>query len=409
MFAIRRLCALLSLLCLLTAAATPAIAQDAPPAPMPVAPHEGVGLEWWYLNAHATTGSGRHLAMIVSFFRIAPRSTDGAPSPVGHYHYLIYAVTDEDAKTHVAVSMADQASLNLLQQLAEAYLAADPTNKRAQQLVTLTGSGHFPPPTQTIAGKCTVVRSPFSATYGTAAQLTAVPDHPDTYHLLIGSSESKPQFNLIFSGQRPYMKVGGTGNTGIYRPQDMKYVSLTQCNVTGFIDTGSGLDTVTSGEGWFDHQWGDSWSPQVVGWDWYGLQLEDGRDILLFRERSLATGKYFAPMATIEDASGNLIVTKHVLFTPDHASDWTSTTTGAVYPLDWQIDLPDNDLHLSVAPVMNDQEMPVMAGRGSIWEGSVDVTANGLAGGAVALSTGKGYMELVGYGPAAHQRSPMSK
>ena len=40
------------------------------------------------------------------------------------------------------------------------------------------------------------------------------------------------------------------------------------------------------GEAWFDHEWGTSQlGAGVVGWDWFGLRLADGRDLMLYRLR----------------------------------------------------------------------------------------------------------------------------
>ena len=174
----------------------------------------------------------------------------------------------------------------------------------------------------------------------------------------------------------------------------MKYVSLTRCTAEGTIADGKGNEHVVSGSGWFDHQWGDTWTGQTAGWDWWGIQLNDGRDVLLFRQRNLATGTPFFPLATIEGKDGKLKVTKNITFETDPASTWTSPSTGTPYPLKWTITLPDLDTTLSITPVAQDQEMPVLASGGAIWEGSVKVTATNAKGTAVS---GIGYQELVGY------------
>lgn len=204
------------------------------------------------------------------------------------------------------------------------------------------------------------------------------------------------------------MYVGGTGNTGVDKPDDMKYVSLTQCAVTGNIDTGKGSDQIASGEGWFDHQWGSTWTTERVGWDWFGVQLDDGRDILFFRQRHMSDGSIFQPSATIEDKNGKLTVTKNIVFGPVPDSAWTSPKSHVRYPLRWSVTFPDQNLELRIAAVSQDQEMPVIASGGAIWEGSCKVIAYQIFGStstdAKAIN-GKAYMELVGYSSPLVQES----
>jgi predicted secreted hydrolase len=281
----------------------------------------------------------------------------------------------------------------------------DPKDKPAGSILALTGQNRFPPPTTLIVGNCHVGTAPrFAAVYGDAASVAAVPGHANTFRLKInGNGTTKPRLDLTFSGVKPPMYVGGDGNTGVVVPTDMKYVSLTRCKVDGTIDDGHGVEKAASATGWFDHQWGDTWTTNSVGWDWWGIQLADGRDVLMFRQRHMDTGAVFAPMATIEDADGNLTVTHNVVFTPDPSSIWRGTTSQVRYPLHWKVDLPDQRLELDIAPTMSDQEMPILGGR-NIWEGSVKVSA--LQGSPDAAVTsvpvqrisGDGYQELVGYG-----------
>ena len=384
------------------------------PAMFPVAPHDDVTIEWWYLNAHVTTERGRHLALIGSFFRLgnalAQGAASGKGSPAVQSHYLIYAVTDEDAQTHRAFSMADRNSLALMQQLATLSLMRDPSNTDAQNLIAMAAKGEFPQPTTLIPGVCKVVGTPlFSANYGPADSVRQFKTSETSgYHLTLGAQKgSACHVELDFSPSKPPMYVGGDGNTGIARPDDMKYVSLTRCAVIGTIDTGQGAEKVTAGDGWFDHQWGDTWTTQAVGWDWFGVQLADGRDILFFRQRRLRDGSIFQPLATIEEKSGHLTVTRNLVFTPDPGSVWESPATHVRYPLKWTVTLPDAGLSLTITTPVKEQEMPVLASGGAIWEGTVDVAAKDSHAPPAAIA-GKGYMELVGYAAPAVARETAS-
>src|SRR5579883_1486745 len=159
-----------TVLFLIAALLAPANA-GAPQKAFPVAPHSDVTIEWWYLNAHVTTEKGRHLAMIASFFRfgngqgqVAMDSKMKTPQS----HYLIWAITDEDTGKHVAFSMADKNTLNLLKQVTMLQVYADPKNTRAQELLKQLNQGLLPPPTTLLpgGGVANVRYPPLSATYG---------------------------------------------------------------------------------------------------------------------------------------------------------------------------------------------------------------------------------------------------
>ncbi len=278
-----------------------------------------------------------------------------------------------------------------------------------QKMIDSAAKGQFPPPTKLIKGDCSVKDiSSFRASYGSVASLKAVLGKQNTYQLTFNAKDGN-SYSLVFAGQKTPMYVGGDGNTGVVKHDDMKYVSLTRCNVTGTISSG-GKSESTTGDGWFDHQWGSSWTPTAVGWDWFGIQLSDGRDILLFRQRHISDGSIFAPMATIEDADGNLTVTHNVTFTPSYSDLWQSPDTKVTYPLGWGINLPDQNLYLEIAPAIPNQELHALGNTGgAIWEGTVNVKASTIVGGPAPTGVhrvdniirhidGKGYMELVGYG-----------
>jgi hypothetical protein len=333
--------------------------------------------------------------MIDSFFRfgtsggrIAVDSSIKSPQS----HYLIYAITDLDAKQHYTYSYGDSNTLTLLEQAAELEYERDPSDVHIQQLLIQLDKGAFPPPTKVINGACRITPAPFKLDYGTDDSLNAVPKADNTFSLVLGGDAVR----LTFVGSKPPMLVNGDGNTGLKVRTDMKYMSLTRCSVAGSIDTGSGPESAT-GCGWFDHQWGNSWTTQSAGWDWFGVQLANGTDILFFRQIDMKTGAPFFPCATFEDSSGKQVTTHNIVFQPAPDSTWISKRTGVAYPLDWTVSFPDQRVTLAITPDMLDQEMPVLANGGAIWEGSCSVTAN-VNGTSVP---GSAYMELVGYSSPA--------
>ncbi|HEX5324166.1 MAG TPA: lipocalin-like domain-containing protein, partial [Capsulimonadaceae bacterium] len=169
---------ILTVLTLITCLIAPTMADGTDQKPFPVAPHDNVTIEWWYLNAHVTTEKGRHLAMIASFFRFGNGQGQMAIDSslkAAQSHYLIWAVTDEDTGAHMAYSLGDKKTLSLLTQAATLQLLVDPKNTRAQKLLESLNKGQFPPPTELIRGTAKVTMDPFWAVYGSGDTLTEYP------------------------------------------------------------------------------------------------------------------------------------------------------------------------------------------------------------------------------------------
>ncbi len=401
---------LLSALLFLALGKTLSVATAPPPTPAKpaafgVAAHGDVNIEWWYVNAHVTTQAGHHYALIGSFFQFGNgKSPFDQAAPAPRAHYLIYAVTDLDTKTQRPYSLGDSAMVAYLKQIAPFLAVQSPRDTGAQALLAALNRGTLPPPHQQFPGRASVVSRPFRLAYGTDT-LTADNANNTAFTLDLGANR-RDKIHLTLQSQKPAMAVGGKGETGLKRANDMYYFSLTRCAVGGSIDTGAGAETITHGSGWFDHQWGNSWVASNNGWDWWGVQLTDGTDILFFRQRDLKTGKIFFPLATFMDNNGHQTVTKNIVFTPDKSSVWTSPRTGVLYPLAWTVAFPDHNLRLRITTKVSDQEMPILGPGSGIWEGACDVAAQRLIGphngwNPLPRVNGTAYMELVGYGSPA--------
>jgi predicted secreted hydrolase len=175
------------------------------------------------------------------------------------------------------------------------------------------------------------------------------------------------------------------------------YVGYTRMTARGRLGTAE-----VAGEAWFDHEWSTSaLGSGAVGWDWFSLQLDDGRELMHFQIRR-EDGR-------IEPASGGTLVgpadRTRRLSRDDVRIDilrrWTSPETGATYPSRWRVAVPSEGLDLLVEPWLEGQEM-----RTSFlyWEGAVRVSeATAQVSGAgrrqpdQSRVSGRGYVELTGY------------
>ncbi len=166
-------------------------------------------------------------------------------------------------------------------------------------------------------------------------------------------------------------------------------------SATGHLDL-DGRSLAVEGSAWFDHQWGDFISVGGGGWDWFAVNLDDGTDLTLSLVRD-ADGSYPLIYGTIVDRDGTVRHLDRDAFKVEVTDRWVSPATGADYPAGWTIQIPREDLEITLKPTVAAQELDTRATTGVIyWEGSqvVRATRGGKNVG------GQGYVELTGYAAA---------
>ena len=168
------------------------------------------------------------------------------------------------------------------------------------------------------------------------------------------------------------------------------YYSYTRLTTSGTLTTPQGPHAVT-GQAWMDHQWGAFAISQFKGWDWWSLQLDDNREIMLFQFTDW-NGQLVEKAGTLVDADGTSTELLGMdAFTVTSRRKWSSAHTNGVYPLDWDIAIAQDGWQLGVTTQVDDQEMTNPAKN--YWEGQTTIT--GMRAG--VATTGVGYTELTGY------------
>jgi predicted secreted hydrolase len=154
----------------------------------------------------------------------------------------------------------------------------------------------------------------------------------------------------------------GTAETG-----RMYYVSYTRVALEGVI-----AGRPVRGEAWMDHQWGDQLGYQggqatALGalWDWFGLHLSTGVDLMLYRVKD-PEGEVVQLVGTATDPQGQIRELRNLKMTP--VESWTSPS-GRSYHLSWQVEADGLDLRLE--PLRKDQELLTASTRVAYWEGPV--------------------------------------
>jgi predicted secreted hydrolase len=169
------------------------------------------------------------------------------------------------------------------------------------------------------------------------------------------------------------------------------YYSLTRMQTTGTIIF-EGTSTEVTGLSWMDHEWGTSaLSNEQVGWDWLGMQLSDGSDLMWGQlRRTDGSADSITGSLTAADSAVTSLHDGDVQWTP--LDTWESPHTGVRYPSRWRLQISKVGLDVELTPLIADQELRVGL---TYWEGAVRVAGsrNGQP------IDGYGYVELTGYGP----------
>ncbi|MBI4300635.1 MAG: carotenoid 1,2-hydratase [Chloroflexi bacterium] len=212
----------------------------------------------------------------------------------------------------------------------------------------------------------------------------------------LAAANSQYAIDLSLKATKPPVLHNGTGLVAFTADTTSYYYSRSRMEVTGTISVG-GNTVAVEGLAWMDHQWGDFGPDQRegAGWDWFGLQMADGSDLMLSLLRG-QDGEVDFRYGSFVDKGGNVrhLTAEDIEATPTRR--WTSPRSGATYPVVWQVKIKPLGLELQVDPVMDDQEFDASRIAQVIyWEGEVAV--NGTSDGRPA--SGEGYLEMTGYVP----------
>ncbi|HYC44615.1 MAG TPA: lipocalin-like domain-containing protein [Burkholderiales bacterium] len=173
------------------------------------------------------------------------------------------------------------------------------------------------------------------------------------------------------------------------RPESASYYySIPHLRVSGAIVQSQARSNV-SGLAWLDHEWSSSYMDErASGWDWIGVNLDDGGALMLFQMRERRGGRFWAGGAhRARDGERRVFSPREITFTPTRT--WRSPRTGTEYPVAWRAAVAGLDL--TIEPLFEDQEHDTRASVGTIyWEGAVTALARG-------KRVGRGYLELTGY------------
>ena len=181
----------------------------------------------------------------------------------------------------------------------------------------------------------------------------------------------------------------GLSRKGPDEKQASYYYSQPQLAASGTLRLNDSSFNVT-GKAWLDHEWSQELlHPTAIGWDWIGMNLDDGSALTAFRLRS-KDGDAVWDGGSFRSAAGSVyaFTRGEVIFKP--VRYWKSPLSQTRYPVEWIVRTPAD--FYTVRAVIDNQELDSRQSTGSIyWEGLSDlIDSNG-------RRVGSGYLEMTGY------------
>jgi predicted secreted hydrolase len=318
------------------------------------AAHPEFRIEWWYYTGNLDAADRRRFGYQVTFFRVG---VDPAPANPSRW-----AVRDL-YMTHVAVS--------------------DPDGRRYRFAERLNRAG--------------------PGTAGAATDRYHVWNDDWTASLDAGGRHVIHAFadglgvDLVLDEGRPPVMNGrdGISQKGAEVGNASHYYSLTRMPTRGDLVI-DGERVAVSGLSWMDREFGTTFlEADQQGWDWLALQLTDGTDLMLYQLRRQDGSTDPHSSGTIARVDGRVVrLSSRDFSLAPMGPVFRSPSSGATYPVEWQVDIPGEAMVLTVSTPLSAQELDATASTGvAYWEGLVDVegTRDGRA------VTGRGYLEMTGY------------
>ena len=313
--------------------------------------HDGFKIEWWYFTGNCVDADGHRFGYELTFFRSAldPRQPTSRPSP--------WAASDLYF-AHAAVTDVAHGGFVCRDRLERARPGVAWASDRSLDVSLLN----------------------WSCKQGEGG----------TIHLL--ATDPALSIELALTGGRgPFLEgPGGVNVKGSGQGHASYYATMTRLRTVGTLGINGRSYRMVDGQTWMDHEFStDSLRPDQVGWDWFGLQLDDGTDLMIYRMRNRTGGTdYLSGTRVTPDGVPHYLSDRDITLAGD--DPWTSPASDAAYPQRWRLTIDGRKV--VVRSRLATQELDTSASAGvTYWEGAVGVDDAG------GTAIGQGYLEMTGY------------
>lgn len=304
-------------------------------------------VQWWYFTGHLQDDSGRDFGYELTFFSAGIQKkaykSEFGPNTVYISHF---AISDIDRKKFFYAADTDTGAFGFAgadEDRLNVWVGNDSLEKSGDRMYIKASDGE------------------------TWISLWLVPTKP-----------------AVLNGE------GGYSRKSSLSPSiSSLYFSYTSLETKGSLRIGDALYQV-QGKSWFDREISSrELGEDYAGWDWFALQLDDNREVMLYlvRKKDGSIDDYSSGTFVYEDGRYRILARSDFVVTVKR--HYTSKKTGARYPSKWEITIPSEKVSVVVSPLIEDQEF--LAGYSTwnyYWEGACEVEGT---------ATGKAYVEMTGY------------
>ena len=309
--------------------------------------HPEFRTEWWYATGWLKLPNGKPLGFQTTFFRVRTGVGEDSASAFAPRQLIL---------AHAAI--ADPELGRLRHDERAARVGFGRAGFEIGQTGVWIGDWRFE---QTTAGYRAAVRAE-----GFSYALNLVPASPPMLNGDAGfSAKDRDPRHASYYYSRPQLKVDGS-------------VTL------------AGQTSTVAGQAWLDHEWSSELLPEgAQGWDWIGINLDDGSALMAFRMRGEKDpARWSAATCRSTDGDTQTYPAEAVVF--EVLRQWRSPRTAIEYPVQWRLRVGQRTFVLQA--LMDDQELNSQRSTGAIyWEGAVRLLEDG-------HEIGRGYLEMTGYG-----------
>lgn len=304
-------------------------------------------IQWWYFTGHLFDDTGREFGYELTFFTVGVQKREYTSAFGLNTIYIShFAISDIAGKRFLFSDRADRGAYGF------ARAGADRLGVRVGKAL-MEGSMH---------------------------------------RMHIRAADKDKSLDLIV---RPVKPVILNGDGGYSRKSEESpaiasiYFSYPRLATEGTLKTGGAVFQV-KGTSWFDREMSSrGLGKDEAGWDWFALQLDDGREIMLYmlRKKNGSLDRFSSGTFVYRDGTYKKLSAHD--YTVTVLGRYTSKKTGARYPSLWRIDIPSENISLTVVPLLADQEFVASRStRNYYWEGACRVEGS---------ARGRAYVELTGY------------
>ena len=315
-------------------------------------PHPQFKTEWWYYTGNLLSESERRFGYQLTFFRSALTPEDqkrDSSWSTNQIYMAHFALTDEEGERFYYFERFSRDSLGL------AGAKADPFRVWLENW-SVEGENGKPVP------------------------------------MRLSASEDDVSIDLRLESAKPIVLQGENGlSQKSAKPGNASYYySMTRLSTSGSIRV-SGENFQVVGTSWLDREWSTSALGEgQVGWDWFSLQFDDGRELMYYQLRLKDGTADPLSSGVLVDVGGATQRLKAGDIEIKVVNHWQSSKSGAKYPAKWRLDIVKEGISLEISPILADQELNTTV---RYWEGAVAVQGKQRA----SKLAGFGYVELTGY------------